>query len=392
MSKFFNRLCAVVVFGALSSVAQEGDTAYVPIVVNVDAVVKAQRGAQTVSINVAAETEDTLAIPLGGVTTVVNSAQNAHHNAPVITNNRNGKVAVNLPAQKYRTAEIYIYSVNGRRVLRTNASAAEAAKNISRTNLVPGVYLITVKGAKGHTLTNRITHNGGNLNISVSFGNENLTPAGTTSQTVTNLARQTTLDNSEEWTITVSAETEGYRDVNFTINVKAGMNPKQTIRLQTEEERKERCYDGWAGPNIPMSWVMEQCGFTEEEIVDKNPGLEECEINVAQSIEWNVRECEMRSAVFCAYPPYQVCIVQDGNVCETFWGLDAGFTGVGKEACELSGFKTHSDAGEVEMVCAFEEFKGAVPVSEGEACSGELLTVRQATNRGFQIIYQSNSK
>ncbi|MDR3011705.1 MAG: T9SS type A sorting domain-containing protein, partial [Chitinispirillales bacterium] len=206
--------------------AQEADTAYVPFIVNVDAAVKAELGGNIVSMDVTAGEADTLKIPLWGTSSVRHRPQNALNNAPVITSNQRGRVSINLPVQNYGIAEISLYSVNGRRILRTNASASEAAKNISRPNLVSGVYLLTVKGANGHSFTNRLTHRGGGLNINVAFGGENISPVSP----ITVLSRQTVANASGDWTITVSAD--GYIDSVYTLDVVEGENPLQNITLR----------------------------------------------------------------------------------------------------------------------------------------------------------------
>jgi uncharacterized protein (TIGR02145 family) len=222
---------------AQAAFAQGADTAYLPFIVNVDATVKAERqGAESVSINVSADTEDTLKIPLGGTSNVRHRPQNAPDNAPIITYNQRGMVSVNLPAQTYQNAEVSLYSVNGRRILRTNADAnvSQTAKSISRPNLVAGVYLLSVKSANGQTVSNRLTHRGGNLNISVAFRGNDYSPA--VLPTTTTLSRQAAANAFEDWTITVSAD--GYADSVYTMNLSAGMNDLQNITLNVEPTPK----------------------------------------------------------------------------------------------------------------------------------------------------------
>jgi uncharacterized protein (TIGR02145 family) len=218
---------AMVLAAGMAFAQGEANTAYVPFIVNVDATVKAEReGAAPISINVSANTVDTLKISLGGTVSVRQRPRNAQNNTPLITANHRGNVSLYLPGQSYQNAEVSLYSVNGRRVLRANANASQTANNISRPNLVAGVYLMSVTGINGQNFSSRLTHRGGNLNINVLFGGENFAPP---SPVAAALSRQAVVDDSEEWTIIVSAD--GYVDSSYTMGVVAGMNPLQTITL-----------------------------------------------------------------------------------------------------------------------------------------------------------------
>lgn len=62
----------------------------------------------------------------------------------------NSDVVFRFSRFKGNTAGISLYSLNGKRVLRTKADASKGAKNISSPNLVAGVYLLSVKGVNGH--------------------------------------------------------------------------------------------------------------------------------------------------------------------------------------------------------------------------------------------------
>jgi uncharacterized protein (TIGR02145 family) len=249
--------------------AQETGTAYVPFIVNADATVKAEReNAAPILINVSANTEDTLKIPLEGTVSVRQRAQNTLNSTPVITHNQRGNVSLYLPGQSYRNAEVSLYSVNGRRVLRTNANAgaSQTANNISRPNLVAGVYLMSVTGINGQNFSSRLTHRGGSFNINVSFGSENFAPVSP----ATVLSRQAADDDPDNWTITVSAD--GYADSLYTLGVIVGMNPLQTITLNPVssgtfvDERDEQEYRWvrigeqiWMAENL--NWAGDGGGF-----------------------------------------------------------------------------------------------------------------------------------
>jgi len=212
-----------------TAAAQDPDTAFVPFIVNVK--VKAVQGTDTVEINVTANKADTLKLPLGKTTSVrYKTSQNGQQgSAGVIINNNRGKISLNLPVQGYKSADISLYSVNGKRVLRGKASASEAGKSISRPNLVAGVYLLTVKGGDGQSFSNRVTHRGGSFSIGVSFGgNENAVNSLSTMAV-------SAFSESDAWGIKISAN--GYADSVYQIVPSAGVNPLQAITLSIVESQ-----------------------------------------------------------------------------------------------------------------------------------------------------------
>jgi len=166
-----------------------------------------------------------LKLPLAKTLSVTPRAQNALSNVPVITGNHNGKVSLNLPGQTYKTAELTLYSVNGKQIMRSKADPARAVNNIARPNLASGVYLLSVKSASGQSFSNRVTHRGGNLNIGVSFGNESFL-------TSSPVAVSNDVPETNDWTIVVSAS--GYIDSSYTLEVVKGDNGLQTITLKSE--------------------------------------------------------------------------------------------------------------------------------------------------------------
>jgi len=208
-------MCVVVFVSGVF--AQE---ALVPFVVNVNATVSATDGNTQKQTSVTANQETILRIPLQNTDGVRLFGTQRQANVPTIISNRNGKVILNLPAQSYKNAEISLYTVNGKRILRYNASASSAVNNISHRKITTGVYLLSVRGADGAAVTSRMTHNGGGLDISVVFSGEN-------SPSASRLAKKAA---SGDWMITVSAA--GYVDSVYTLRPVAGINQPQNITLQ----------------------------------------------------------------------------------------------------------------------------------------------------------------
>jgi uncharacterized protein (TIGR02145 family) len=110
--------------------------------------------------------------------------------------------------------------VNGKRVLRHKASASDAATGILRRNIAQGAYLFSVHGTDGATFATRLTHNGGNLNIAVAFGDENRSA-------VRQLAKEAV---AGDWTVTVEAT--GYVDSVYVIKPVKGTHSLQNISLR----------------------------------------------------------------------------------------------------------------------------------------------------------------
>jgi beta-xylosidase len=206
---------------AVGAYAQETDTAYVPFKVNVNADVEARQGEKIVQKNVTANVTDTLKIPLQSSSSVWNySGARGRLNAPAVMSDSRGNISLRLPPQSYQKAEIALYSVNGKRILRCKAAVSEAVSGVSRRNVAPGVYILSVKGIDGGYSATRLTHDGGRINVNVSFGAESVSPV-----------RQQGKSAAEgDWTITVSAP--NYIDSAYVLNpVKGTNNPLQNITL-----------------------------------------------------------------------------------------------------------------------------------------------------------------
>jgi uncharacterized protein (TIGR02145 family) len=212
--------------GAFAQDADTGmDTAYVPFLVNVDAVVKAQpedgaaSAAAPVQISVRGGEESLMRIPVQKTISVLYGAQKQANRSAVVSS-RGGKIIISLPAQSYKNAEIAIYGANGKRIIHQKASASNAVSNISRRNLAAGTYILSVKGTGGDAITSRLTHSGGGMDIKVAIGCENRSSA----------EKLTKKAAAESWTITVSAV--WHVDSSYTFSPNAGMNAAQTITLR----------------------------------------------------------------------------------------------------------------------------------------------------------------
>jgi uncharacterized protein (TIGR02145 family) len=218
----------------------EADTAYVPIAVSVDAAITAQTKdplsldkslpRAIVNLDVTAGKRDTLRLPLLKAETGVLRGAQRRAGAAASVNYRAGSVTVNLSAQSYKNAEISLYSVNGKRVMRYSVSAASADNGATRRNVTAGVYLLSVKGTDGATVASRLTHRGGSLSVSAAFGGENASPARRTAKKAED--GDGGGDAGERWWVTVAAKDTGYADSMFNFVPVLGMNEPLNITLR----------------------------------------------------------------------------------------------------------------------------------------------------------------
>jgi len=195
---------------AVSAFAQDKDTAYVPFIINVDAVATARLdGVNKFEETVRAGYTDTLLIIAeGGGTPLARQGKTPN---PVTMYSSRGRISLELSRELYRSADIALYSLNGKQVLRGSGE---------HPNLAMGVYLLSVKGVNGSAFTARFAHSGGGLGIDVGFANGN---SGS-------LFEKPILGN---WTITVSAE--GYLDTSYAFFPETGRGntPVQVITLRS---------------------------------------------------------------------------------------------------------------------------------------------------------------
>jgi hypothetical protein len=219
-------LLFAVVF-TIGGFSQGVDTAYVPVRVNVNAAVSilpdfdvclsigCPRGEQT---NVMANTETTLTLLIPRSTSVSYIAQR-QADVPAAVRHSRGKFLLELNRQQFGNAEVSLFSVSGKRIMQSKASASKSGEiNISRPNIAQGVYLLSVKGVNGSSFTNKLTHRGGALNINVAFGGEDVS-----------MRKQVNSVPSDAWTITAVAT--GYNTVSYSFTPVKGTNPVQNITL-----------------------------------------------------------------------------------------------------------------------------------------------------------------
>jgi uncharacterized protein (TIGR02145 family) len=218
-------LAAGVVAIATGVFAQKPDTAYIPFLVNVDAVVMvaAYAGADgsTTDLfggNATAKTVYMLSVPLQKTTGVTHISKD-RANTPAIISNKGGAITVNLSSKTQNNAEISLYGVNGKRIFRRVVTAENTVNNISNHSIAPGVYVLSVKG-NGNISTDHITHGGGKLNINVKVESDVRSSA-------TKMTKSAAAANV--WTIKVSAT--GRKDSLYTIVPVGGLNPQQEITL-----------------------------------------------------------------------------------------------------------------------------------------------------------------
>jgi len=213
---------------------EDGDTAYVPFVVNVDATVHAYLSCVAivgqicpdVSMQVRAGKESILRIPLavGRLDGVRFFGTQRLANIPTIISGK-GRVVVNLPEQSYKSAEVSLYAVNGKRILHNRVNAVGAENNAVRRSVAPGVYFLSVKG-DGGVITSKLTHDGGRLDMGVVFIGENAVSG------VNRQSKAAVLGLAPYVEVDVNALGGGYIGDHYVLSVVPGINPVQNITLQ----------------------------------------------------------------------------------------------------------------------------------------------------------------
>lgn len=215
---------AALVAVVLAGNAFSQEDARIPFVVNVDATVSATRGSDTVRITVESDVEQVMTITAGILVSVRHGAANRQITAANLRVDSRGNLNLNLPQSDYHNAAFSLYSINGRRVMHTNVN--ETTRNFTRSNVAPGVYIMSVKGVNGHSFTTRFNHRGGAMNVNVSYGEIYYS----------DLRRETAafLTSGEEWNIRVRAT--GHVDSVYTLAIVGGDNPRQTITLRSSSD------------------------------------------------------------------------------------------------------------------------------------------------------------
>jgi len=220
MNKAMKTVFFAAVFAFAAGAFAQTDTASVPFIVNVAAEIRVECTNVKVATTGSSANRATVKVPVSSEFTSVSYRGAQGLNAPVITNS-NGKVTLNLPAQSYKSAEISLHSVNGRRVVNGRADGSGAVKSISRQNVAPGLYLLSVKGTDGSAFTTRLTHRGGKLSVNAVIG------------TAPMLNKSAAV--GDPCTITIMPVEAGYAATSITIAPeKAGLNDTVKITLQAE--------------------------------------------------------------------------------------------------------------------------------------------------------------
>jgi len=303
-------VAAVIVAAFASGAAAQADEALVPFMVNVDATVVASNGSAQKQILATANQEAILLIFIRKSTGIVNGVQK-QINSPTIISNRSGKVNINLPTQSYKSAEVLLYTVHGKRILQSNVSTAS---NITHPNLATGVYVLSVKRTDGNIVTSRLTHNGGRLNISVVFGSEALSSNK-------RLAKET---EEGVWLIHVTSVTKGYADSVYTLRPVAGMNAQQNITLrQTSSGDHVHTWGAWAvttqatcsSPGVETRTCTQDASHKETRAIAQltgtacNSGGGSFEMVTIGGLKWMTENLNVETKYCCSW-----CYGEDGPV------------------------------------------------------------------------------
>ena len=136
-------------------------------------------------------------------------------NSKAFVSYSNGNITLNLQSQQYQNAVISLHSINGKQLLRSNVSASGEGKfNVS--NIPVGVYLLSVKGAKGNFFVTKLAFSGDGVNINATFNGGDNSPLKKKGDYGT-------------WTITVSAP--GYETQKRDFEPDEGLNSPEIFMM-----------------------------------------------------------------------------------------------------------------------------------------------------------------
>jgi len=240
---------------AAGAFAQGADTAYVPVKINADANVSIQPPSGSTGMAgagriLAPNTTDTLVLILGEASSVSYRPQRFSNISAAFSYNR-GNALLNLAPESFKDARVSLFSVNGKRVLRGKASVSKTGgADISRANIAEGVYLLSVKGVGNNSFTAKLVHNGGKLNIKVTFG------AGLSSESLSKITKAA--DGYGDWAISARPTASGwYKDTAYTFAPVKGVNPLQNITLRSlSTSSNKSALQYFAEEGIKMGWNL----------------------------------------------------------------------------------------------------------------------------------------
>lgn len=214
----------------LSSKPLPLDTAFVPISVNVDSRVVATSGDVRLEKELVARTLDTLILPLrGGVSPLVTTPQQVVTQANMVS--IGGRHLFSLP-RSYHLGEMRIFSLNGRQLSRSDLTGATQS-SFTINNVASGMYLVNVRAKTGASFTQKLSHGGGAMQISASFGNNFVVGGFLNAQTV-RVAPSATLRTgslTREWRIAIEPHNTDYPDTTFDYEAHSQMNDVQPVYI-----------------------------------------------------------------------------------------------------------------------------------------------------------------
>jgi len=217
---------------ALSSKPLSMDTAYIPVVSNVAAKLKAtpvsmiEGGVPSTvyEFNLTAKKTDTIALPVKTTGLPILSNLSAHPHefslSKVGSNN-----LLTLPSI-YRNGKIQIVTSSGRVVGSTTLDAS-IQKDLSLWNVAAGIYLLNVIAPNGSSLAQKIQHTGGDFQISTSF-TSTFTLGGALNQRVVTTASRA---STAVYTFEITPIDANYGDSVHSIQLTSQLNPKQMYLL-----------------------------------------------------------------------------------------------------------------------------------------------------------------
>ncbi len=207
------------------------DTAFVPIIVNVDGRLTATPTSINVEVpaggftfDLIGKSKDTIYLPVVSDNTPI-STTTPNISNQLKMNYISGKHHISLP-HAYMNGKLKVFSVNGQQITSMDLSA-QSQNDISVWNVGTGIYLMQVIAPNGISSTEKISHNGGDLRISTAYGNTFSTGGVLNHQRVSTVTSRAVPTASYQFTIQPTASR--FVDSTFTVELSGQMNEVTNI-------------------------------------------------------------------------------------------------------------------------------------------------------------------
>ncbi len=229
----------------LSQKPLSSDSAYIPVRSNVAVKIKATPismiagtvPSRAFEFNIPAKGNDTIAVPVNTSTTGIVS-QLSKTSAEMSLSKSGNTTLLSLPSS-YQNGAVSIVSTNGR-VVGSMDLTSNVQNDLSVWDVAAGIYMVQVSSPSGAVSAKKMSHTGGDLKITVSYGNQ--VPM-TSIQTNLQLSDDARATATASYTFTFTPTITTYNDTTFTAQLSGGLNTQFSINLIDPNQKEVNLED-----------------------------------------------------------------------------------------------------------------------------------------------------